>query len=364
MLSNFFRFFHFDFWSFIAMVFLLAFSLTAIYSLSLEADKAGFSNFEKQSIFISLGLLFFFIFSYIDYHLWRNWSGGLYLLGIILLFLVLLLGKDIRGTSGWFRLGPFNFQPVELMKIFLIFGLANFFSRQAEGRLSLRTVLISAGYVGLPIFLVLLQPDLGSATVLGVIWLGLLVLARIKWRHFLAILMLVVLVSFSSYGWVLKDYQKERVQSFLHPQRDPLGSGYNVLQSIVAIGSGGLSGKGLGQGSQSQLNFLPEKHNDFIFASMAEESGLIGVSFILGLIILMLWRIKRAMDLAKDNFGKLLAGGVLVLLFFQTISNMGMNLGLIPVTGLSLPLLSYGGSFLLITLISLGIVQNIWKKAV
>ncbi len=356
------NFLHFDWLAVIPVAFLLASGLIAIYSLSLDVDKTGFSNFDKQIIFLALGIGVFIIFSFVDYRLWKSWSGALYAIGILLMLAVLVFGKDIRGTSGWFVIGPFRLQPAEIMKLFLILGLASYFSRFQTRQIGLKQIGISFVYVLIPAALAAFQPDMGSALVMLVIWFGMLFLTGVKSKYILGTIGVGVLILLVGWNMILQDYQRQRINSFFNPEGDPLGSGYNVIQSMVAIGSGGISGKGLGHGSQSQLNFLPEKHNDFIFASIAEESGLIGVALILGLFWLLLFRMKRTMDVSRDNFGRLIVGGVIVLLFFQAFINIGMNLGIVPVAGLSLPLLSYGGSFLMVTMAAVGLTQSVWRK--
>jgi rod shape determining protein RodA len=345
------------------MFFLLASGLVAIFSISSNVDHVGFSNFEKQLVFLVIGLATFFFFSYSDYRIWTSYSGIFYIVGILLLLVVLFLGRTVRGTSGWFNLGFFNIQPVELMKLFLIILLAKYFSKNDSLLLNPKQIAISFIYVLIPVLLAIKQPDMGSAVVMLAIWSGMFFLAGTRKKYLFGILGGALVVLFLSWNLILKDYQRQRVQAFLNPEADPLGSGYNVIQSTVAVGSGGIGGKGLGYGSQSQLNFLPEKHTDFIYATIAEESGLIGAGFVLGLFWLLLYRMKKTMDIARDNFGRLLVWGVLVMLFFQLFINVGMNLGVMPVAGLSLPFLSYGGSFLLIVMATMGMVQNVWRKS-
>jgi len=355
--------FEFDWTALVAIGFLLAFGLIAIYSLSLDAEKGLFSNFQKQIVFLVISIGFFLIFSIIDYRIWRSYSGLMYFGGVLLLIAVFFFGTRIRGTTGWFNFGIFNIQPAELMKLFLIISLAKYFSQIKNG-IKVKHIMVSLAYVLVPVILVILQPDMGSAVVMIVIWLGLLFFAGLKKKYLWSIIVISILASVLAWGFVLKDYQKTRIMTFMDPNGDPLGSGYNVIQSIVAIGSGGLSGKGLGHGSQSQLNFLPEKHTDFIFAAIAEESGMIGAGLILALFWLLLLRMNKTIEMSKDTFGKLIVGGVVVMIFFQTFVNIGMNLGLMPVAGLSLPLLSYGGSFLIVTMSSLGLVQSVWRKRI
>lgn len=365
MLLNKIRQFNFDWGLFLVVFFLLAFGTLAIFSVSPSVSSEGESIFSKQLYFLAIGLLLLLFFSFSDYHLFSSYSGGLYLLGNFFLLSVLFFGQKIRGTTGWFDLGIFNFQPAEAMKIFLIVALANFFSQkgQAEG-INLRIVLISFGYLCLPLFLVLIQPDFGSAMALGAIWLGMVFLAGASWKNLAFLFLVGGILALVSWSWFLKDYQKSRVENFFYPERDALGSGYNVIQSVVAIGSGGIRGKGIGNGSQGQLNFLPEKHTDFIFAVIAEGGGLLASVFLFFLFWLLFWRLKKILTRAPDPFGFLLVGGIGSMFFFQTFINLGMNLGMVPVAGLSLPFVSYGGSFLVLVLVSLGIVQSVWKRRV
>lgn len=347
-----------------AVAFLLTFGLMAIYSLTLNSERSGFNNFEKQLIFLAMGLVTFFVISRIDYRIWKSYSWFFYGIGVILMVAVLLFGRNIRGTSGWFDLGFFNFQPAETMKLFVILVLAKYLSGKNRPTLSNIQIISSFLLVLVPVFLAVKQPDMGSAMVMLMIWVGMVFLSGLNRKQIFVLLAMGFWVPVLSWNMVLKDYQKVRINSFLDPSRDPLGSGYNVIQSTVAVGSGGIWGKGLGHGSQSRLNFLPEKHTDFIFATIAEESGLVGSALVLGLFAVLLLRLKRIADKSRDAFGQLIIGGIITMIFFQLFVNIGMNLGIMPVAGLSLPFLSYGGSFLIIVLFCIGLAQNIWKKRI
>lgn len=356
------KYLNYDWVAVFTVVFLAAFGLVSIYILSLSNDAGDAQNFEKQLFFLAAGTVLFISLSQLDYRVWKSYSAAIYLLGVVLLVLVLFFGKEIRGTSGWFSLGFFNFQPAELMKFFLIISLANYFSRQAAARVNLQNVLVSFCYVFIPMVLVAWQPDMGSAMVILAIWLAMLFLAGLEKKYVFVLTALVIIVPVLSYGAVLKDYQKERIRTFLDPGKDPLGSGYNVIQSMVAVGSGGVWGKGLGHGSQSRLNFLPEKHTDFIFATIAEESGLVGSMILLGLFILLFFRLKSVAQHSRDGFGRLLVGGVMAVIIFQVFINIGMNVGIMPIAGLSLPFISYGGSFLIVMMSAFGLTQSVWKR--
>ncbi len=358
------QFVKFDWVLVMAMTFLIATGLIAIFSLSLESERIGFSNFEKQVVHVVIAFLVFFLFSLIDYRIWKSHSGNFYLIGIILLISVLFFGDNIRGTSGWFKLGFFNVQPVELMKLALIIALARYFSQIQPSSMSLRHIVISFGYVLLPVLLAIKQPDMGSAVVMIMIWFSMVLLSGIDKKYIIVIIFLGVITIVFGWGFLLKPYQKDRVQSFLNPGSDPLGDGYNVIQSMVAVGSGSVHGKGIGHGSQSKLNFLPEKHTDFIYATIAEERGLVGIGMVLGLFSIILYRLRIIYRASRDLFGKFIVGGVTMVIFFQAFVNIGMNIGIMPVAGLSLPFLSYGGSFIVITLIFVGLVQSVWIRRV
>jgi len=342
------------------MLLLLTAGLLAIYSLSIGDNS--FSIFDKQLIFAGVAIVAFFVFSFLDYRIWRNYAGIFYVVSISLLLLVFVIGKASNGAVSWFKLGFLNFQPVEFVKIALILLLAKYFSQVQAKNLSWKNLFSSFGYVLPPIVLVMLQPDMGSAMVLMAIWLSMVFLAGLDIKQLIALLLSGILLGAMGWFLVLHDYQKQRVISFLNPSEDSLGSGYNVNQAMIAIGSGGLTGKGIGHGSQSQLNFIPERHTDFIFATIAEESGLVGAGLLMLFFGIMFWRLKIIIKFSKDRFGQLIVGGVAGILFFQILINIGMNLGIMPVAGLSLPFLSYGGSFLLTIMILVGIVENVWVK--
>lgn len=308
------------------------------------------------------GLAALFLLAFIDVQIYRNYSLfilALYFLAIVLLVAVLSLGQKIRGVTGWFRFGDLNFAPVELAKFAVILILAKYFSHRHVEVYRVRHIVVSGFYAGLPILLVLVQPDLGSALVLMIIWLGMVLLSGMKQRHLAVVLLVGVMVSVLAWSFVFKAYQKERILTFLNPNKDPLGYSYNLIQSKIAIGSGGLWGKGLGQGSQGQLNFLPEKQADFIFSVFAEDWGFAGVVFLFCLYLLFFWRLMKIIMAAANNFFRLFVAGYAIMVLTQITINVGMCLGLLPVTGIALPFLSYGGSNLLINLMMLGVVQNI-----
>jgi rod shape determining protein RodA len=267
---------------------------------------------------------------------------------------------QIKGVKSWYRLGPFSLDPIELTKIILVILLAKYFSMRHIEMYRVIHIIISGLYVFFPVVLIFFQPDLGSVLVLISLWLGVLIISGIKLRHFLILILIGLLVLILSWSTILRDYQKERILSFIQPQfSDPLKVGWSQRQSKIAIGSGGIWGKGIGKGSQTQYGFLPEPHTDFIFSVIAEETGLVGVTVLISFFSLLIWRIfKRAVE-SKSNFARLFASGFGILLISQIFIHIGMNIGLLPIIGIPLPLISYGGSSLLATFIALGILQSI-----
>lgn len=317
----------------------------------------------KQSIALGGGILGYMVLSRIDYRFWRQNGNFFYIGSILLLAGVLWLGQDIRGSQRWFDFGFFSFQPAELSKLALIIFLAKFFSLNQHLLAKFRYVAGSFLYVLLPVALVAREPDLGSAVLHVIIWLGMLTVSPMPRRYFLYLLVIFLLLGSLAWEFSLVPYQKDRILTFLHPADDPLGRGYNVIQSIVAVGSGGPWGRGLARGFQSQLRFLPERQTDFMFASTVEELGFLGGSLVILVFLMLLFRFSRVILKAYDYFGVYLAAGIFFLILTQSVVNIGMNLGLLPVTGIVLPFLSYGGSSILMTFLLLGILQNIIKNS-
>jgi rod shape determining protein RodA len=351
-------------WLIIATILLLvSFGLLEIYSIALGQGSLDLFNFHKQIIFISVGLVVLIIFSFIDYYFLRSLSRYLFFAGILFLISVLIFGDMIRGTKGWFNIAGFALQPVEFIKIILIIFLSDYFTSLATKVKTTRHFLVSLAYTLIFIFLVLLQPDLGSALILLGIWLVLIIAADFNLKYFLIIGLSAILLFSSAWFFFFQDYQKQRIINFASPGTNSLDSGYNISQSVIAIGSGGLIGKGVGFGSQSQLKFLPEAQNDFIFAVIAEELGFLGVILILSFYSLLFWRCFRAIRKINSDFGIYFLIGAAGLIFIQMFINIGMNLGIMPIVGLSLPFVSYGGSSLLSLMIIMGIMQNIIIKS-
>jgi len=343
------RFFNFD-W--LILILVLAIALIGLLAVNSTAPDL----FWPQFVWFILGLGLFFLFSQINYRTYQRASWSFYLGSVIFLLITFIFGQVTRGTVRWIQIGNFNLQPSEIVKPFLILFFASFFSDEQEN--NLKKILKSLLFLFLPVVLIFLQPDLGSSLVVVFIWLGMVLAKGIKakWLLFGGGFLAV----FLPLAWhFLKDYQRQRIYTFLNPERDPLGSGFNVIQSMIAVGSGKIFGRGLGRGTQSQLRFLPERHTDFIFASLAEEIGFIGGMVLLGLFFFLLWRILTLARNATDHFAYFICLGVFSLLFIQIFINIGMNLGILPITGITLPLISYGGSSLLSTMVCLGIVSSL-----
>jgi rod shape determining protein RodA len=341
---------------------LVGISLISLYSLSHSpTSNAGENFFIKQLIFSCIGIAIMFMLAFFDYHYFQSSSRLIYFATFFALLAVILIGKTVNGTSGWIGIGTWRVQPVEFSKIAMIIFLASFISKKKTEIGEAGQLIGSLVLTMVIIFLVLKQPDLGSTMVLISIWLGMIILSGINKKVLASILIVGCLISVSAWHF-LAPYQKDRIINLVQPEVNRQGSGYNAYQAMVAVGSGGLSGKGIGQGSQSQLNFLPEKQTDFIFALISEEWGLLGSLLVLLLYSIIFFRIKRIADAAPDNFSYLVALGILLMIFAQFLINVGMNIGIAPVTGIPLPFLSYGGSSLLSMFIGLGLLMNIYLK--
>jgi len=350
------KFRKFDWIFIITVILLLGLGLLSVFSTT---ASISLTLFHKQSFAVLLGLVFFIFFSSIDYRLFKKMSSAIFVLLFVILIGVLIFGDRIKGALSWFRFGAFGFQPVEFVKIAMIIVLAKFFTKNFRRLKNFRFILVSLIIVFIPTILIVIQPDIGSAFVIVCIWIGMTLVAGIKKSHVAILLIVAMAVGLCGWKFGLKDYQRSRITSFVNPYEDPQGQGYNAIQSVIAVGSGGFWGKGIGNGSQGQLNFLPERHTDFIFANIAEEMGLIGVSFLMALYAILLLRIIKVAFAANDNFAKFLVIGVALMIFVHVLENVGMNIGIMPITGIPLPLISFGGSSMVVTLGSLGIVASV-----
>lgn len=343
-----------------AVLMLCGMGFAALYSIGLGKEGGDFSYLSHQAITFGIGACAALVLSVVQYRIFRSYSIAVYILSLVFLAAVLFLGSTIRGTRGWFAFAGFTFQPVELAKIGLILMLAWYFSSYTRQVGQLRHILISGILALLPISAVLMQPDLGSAAILFSIWFGMVLMSGIPRRYTVSIAILLCVIA--AVGWlvVLKDYQRQRVISFLAPTHDVRGKSYNVRQAQIAIGAGEWFGRGLGYGSQSHLRFLPESQTDFIFSVLAEELGFLGVGLLFFFWYLLLSRLIRLMKRARDDFALYCVLGIALMLFTHMVINIGGNLGVVPLTGIVLPFISYGGSALLIDLIAIGIVESIY----
>lgn len=342
-----------------AVFLLVGLGLVSLFSLS---DASSFPFFYRQLTWVFIGATLLLGASFIDFRLFRTQSFSVfifYIFAVLLLVIVLASSRAIRGVEGWLTFGSVFFQPVEFAKIALIILLAKFFSKRHIEIYRIQHLIVSGIYLCLPAGLVLLQPDLGSAIVLVSIWVAIVVFSGMKLKHFFLLLLIGSILSVVAWNFALAPYQKARITAFINPYEDPKGAGYQMIQSMIAVGSGQMFGKGLGYGSQSHLNFLPEAETDFIFAAFAEEWGFVGVSAMLAILLVILWRVIAIGQGASDNFSRLYSLGFAAYIFVQSFIHIGMNLGVMPITGITLPFVSYGGSSLVILLIGVGILQNI-----
>jgi rod shape determining protein RodA len=351
---------HFDKGLLLAVFFLLGISLLVLVGIG--ARDGAYRLFLRQSIWIFAGLSVFLAVSMFDYRVLRGARGTifwLYVGGAFLLGAVLVFGSQIRGSTSWFRIGWVGFEPVELVKVIFIIVLAQYFSLRHVESYRIIHITVSLFYAGVYALLILLQPDMGSALVMMGIWLGVVLISGMKLKHFMMLMAGLAVFAMAGWEFYFAPYQKERIVTFLSPGYDLQGTGYNVRQALIAIGAGGIWGKGVAGGSQVQLYFLPESETDFIFAAIGEYfgiAGMIGVIAAIGYILFWHFSVARA---ARNNFARLAAMGVFFLILVQSGIHIGMNLGLLPVTGVTLPLVSYGGSSVLSTLLAIGIVQGI-----
>ena len=342
--------------------FYLIFSVLAIAAIGLLSIYSSNPHlFLRQLAFIVIGLGVMILVSFVD---WRSFRDNPYFVLVFYFFSVtLLLGlfffaPVIRDVQRWYSVGPILVDPAEIAKLALIILLAKFFSTRYVEMYRISHILLSAFYAGIPTLLIFRQPDLGSALILLIVWAGMLLVSGVKLKHF-AVLCLAGVVVFSM-GWALflEDYQKDRVVGFMQPDLDPQGIGWGQTQAKIAVGNGGLFGEGFAAGSQTQHGFLPFPHTDYIFAAIAEEFGLLGVSLLLLLFAFFFWRIVLLILRSRTNFPRLFAYGFLIVIFTQMFINIGMNLGMMPIIGTPLPLVSYGGSSILFVFAGIGILQS------
>lgn len=353
----------FDWLLMLAAFVLFAFGIATITSVELSRGAEEFVFVRKQLIALGIGSVLFVAAASVNYQIYRAYSRLLYGAAILLLVAVLLFGQTLNGTTGWFIVAGFSFQPIEFMKLALALELARYFSDNARERFGWRELVQSGVRTALPVLLVLQQPDLGGAVILVGIWTIMVFFAGIRWHHVAAILLcLGIAVGGVLLSGQLEEYQLERIATFLNPASDPLRTGYNVNQAKIAIGAGGFFGRGLGAGSQSQLRFLPESQTDFVFAVIAEELGFVGVMVVLSAFVLLFSRMLGTVRVIRDAFAAYLLIGIFAAFFVQTFIHIGVNLSIMPATGVTLPLVSYGGSSLLMMLTMLGVAESVASR--
>ncbi len=351
---------HVDWFLLLAALCISLLGLVTMHSFSAEN-----SFFDKQIIWICISLGVFFLASIPEYTFLRRTPviTGFFVAIVFVLGLVFAFGSIVKGAQNRFNLGFFFVQPSDPAKLLLVMLLAKYFARRHIEIKHYRHILVSGAYAFVLFVLVFFQPDLGSAIIIFSIWLGMVLVAGISWKHLAVLLIGGIIVLGSAWHWGLHPYQKQRILTFLHPLTDIQGSGYNAYQSTVAVGSGEILGKGVGYGTQSKLQFLPEYQTDFIFAAFAEEWGFVGVLLLLGLFCVLIVRVLALAAHASDNFDTLFGVGVAIYFTAQFVVHVGMNMGLLPITGTTLPFMSYGGSHLITEYLALGILMGLRRHA-
>lgn len=341
-----------------------ALGLLMVFSTTRNAEGVSSSYFLfRQAGFVAIGSLVMVAMASIDYHKVRDVAPFVYAAALALLALVLTpLGQEVNGAQAWFGIGPFQLQPAEMSKLALIVAVAALVSHW-EGDIDLRRLGVVLGVAGLPMAFIMLQPDLGTVLVFVAITVAMLLVGGVKGRH---ILVLTIVGVIGIVGVLnsntLAEYQQDRLTAFIDPENDTRGSTYNLKQSIGAVANGGMTGEGLFEGTQTQLGYVPEQQTDFIFTAVGEELGFVGASTLLGLYAVLLWRIFRTAQLARDPFGTLVCVGVLAMFAFQIFESVGMTTGIMPVTGIPLPFVSYGGSSTLTSFLAVGTVLSIHMR--
>lgn len=346
------------------MLLVFAVPITVAGLITMQSYGGGSAFFDRQMAWLALSLGVFFIFAMIDVSVLKDTRVlvGIFLACTAVLLLLFVVGQTANGAQSWLGVGGFGIQPSDFVKIALILILAKYFSRRHVAIGQVRHLLISSVYAAIPFFLVFLEPDFGTAMIIGLIWLGMALVAGIRKRHLLLLASVLGVAFVILWAFVFAPYQKARITSFLNPLSDIHGAGYNARQAVIAVGSGGMLGKGVGYGTQSRLRFLPEHETDFIFAAYAEEWGFVGAILLLLLFGLLLARILALAMHGASNFETLFAAGIMVLFISHIGINVGMNMGLMPVTGITLPFMSYGGSHLIVEFGALGILSSMRRN--
>lgn len=341
---------------FLATLPLLTAGLVSMRAFGAESDY----YFTRQLFWIGASVVVFFAFGLIDWRFLRKSEllAGFFVLINFFLAALLFFGKTIKGATSWFDFGLFFVEPVDPLKIIIILILAKYFSRRHIEIANVRHIILSGLYVLIPTFLVFLQPDFGSSIIIFLIWLGIILVSGINKKHLLAVFLIAAATMALAWLFVFKPYQKARILTFIEPAQDARGAGYNALQSMIAVGSGQFFGKGIGFGSQSRLEFLPEHQTDFVFAAFAEEWGFVGALFVFLFYGIVIWRVLKNASFGRSNFESLYGIGVAIFLTAHFFVNVGMNIGLMPITGTTLPFLSYGGTHMLTVYAALGILMG------
>jgi rod shape determining protein RodA len=350
---------NFDWILFLAILAVCSVGLVVIYSATTGTPSAG--AFHRQMIWLLLGMVLMLLAVLIDYHTLAAFSPVFYGLSAALLLLTLVYGRVVNSSKSWLGIGGVQFQPSEIAKVSTLLMLAAYLGRDRVRGLGVVHFAAICGLIGLPVFLIMRQPDLGTAVTFAPLFAGAVFIGGIRVRTLIVLAVVAMLALPMAWGH-LKPYQKERVKTFLEPTRDPKGSGYQLIQSLIAVGSGGILGKGFLSGTQGQLQFLPEQHTDFVFAVLAEERGFIGALLALGLYFVIIYRCLATARAARDRLGVFLAIGVVCTFAGQALLNIGVVVGMLPTTGVPLPLMSYGGSSLASTLLGMGLVLNVWMR--
>jgi rod shape determining protein RodA len=335
-----------------------------VYSATRGTDPEAFNTFylERQVTFIVLGVGLMVVAAALDYHYLRLWSWPIYGFSIALLVAVLSpLGVEVNGAQAWFELGSIQLQPAEFAKLAVIVALAAYMSRY-EGVLGLKQTIAALVIAGAPMALILRQPDVGTVLIFAVIAFAMLLIGGVRIRHLIVVVVIGAIgITLVVNSPLLQEYQRDRLTSFISPEENSVEA-YNQEQAQIAIGNGGLTGAGFGEGSQTRGGLVPEQQTDFIFSVIGEELGFVGGAITLGLFAILLWRVWRTAKVASDLFGTLLCVGVFAMLIFQMFQSVGMTLGIMPVTGIPLPFVSYGGSSALTSFIAIGIVLNVHMR--
>ncbi len=346
----------------VAMGLLILLGLLILYSSGLRPGPTATQlDTSRQALYVAVGIVIFWVIARVDYNVLKNYALPLYIIMVALLLIVEVFGATRLGATRWINLGFFQFQPSEFAKLTLIIMLAKFFSDCYEQSDKIKYLLFSILYLLPPLILVLAQPDLGTGMVLSIIWFAMALATRIKKRYFL-VMMAMLILAVPLLVPKLAPYQQQRIATFLNPTANPATTGYNVNQAIIAVGSGGIFGQGLSAGSQSQGNFLPSQHTDFIFAVLSEKLGFFGGLVCIFLYCVIILRAVWIGNHSSNRFGSFLAIGIAAMFAFHVVVNIGMNIGLLPVTGIPLPFISAGGTSMFISIISIALLESIYAR--